>query len=195
MDIREQTDAELVLLLAHDDEAAFSELYIRYKDKLHYFSRSLLKSEEEANDLVQELFIRIWESRAFLNPDLSFSSFLYTIARNRILNYFRNTDIEWKAKQILAQQMPTEEDSIESDLISADYRRILEEAIEQLPPQRQKIFHMSRIENLSHKEIAAQLGISVNTVQEHISESLAFIKRHFSKHTDLSLTLLLFFII
>lgn len=193
--IREKTDPELVLLLTQDDEAAFSELYVRYKDKLRYFCLSLLKSGEEADDIVQEIFIRIWESRSFINPDLSFSSFLYTLARNRILNYFRDADIDMKVKQILALKNPTEENIIESDMIYAEYKNMLYEAIETLSPQRKKIFNMSREENLSHKEIAAQLGISVNTVQEHISESLRSIKSYFLKHTDISLSLLMFFVV
>lgn len=193
--IREKTDPELVLLLTQDDEAAFSELYVRYKDKLRYFCLSLLKSGEEADDIVQEIFIRIWESRSFINPDLSFSSFLYTLARNRILNHFRDADIDMKVKQILALKNPTEENVIESDMIYAEYKNMLYEAIETLSPQRKKIFNMSRKENLSHKEIAAQLGISVNTVQEHISESLRSIKSYFLKHTDISLSLLMFFVV
>lgn len=192
MGIRKKTDTELVNLLIRDNETAFSELYVRYKDKLHYFCLSLLKSEEETNDIVQEIFIRLWESRIFINPDLSFSSFLYTIARNRILNYFRDMDIDAKAKSILAQNKPVEEDVIESNLIYTEYQNILKEAIEQLSPQRKKIFNMSRMDNLTHKEIAEQLGISVNTVQEHISESLRFIKTYFGKHSDISISVLLY---
>lgn len=195
MSKKEYTDSELVNLLIQNDEAAFSELYIRFKDRLYYFCLNLLKSREEANDIVQEIFIRIWESRNFVNPDLSFSSFLYTMARNRILNYFRDVDIDEKVKSILAQRIPIEENRIETDLIYTEYQKILKEAIEALSPQRKKIFNMSREENMSHKEIAAQLGISVNTVQEHISESLRFIKNYFSKYTDISLSLLLYFVI
>lgn len=195
MGIRKKTDTELVNLLIRDNETAFSELYVRYKDKLHYFCLSLLKSEEETNDIVQEIFIRLWESRIFINPDLSFSSFLYTIARNRILNYFRDMDIDAKAKSILAQNKPVEEDVIESNLIYTEYQNILKEAIEQLSSQRKKIFNMSRMDNLTHKEIAEQLGISVNTVQEHISESLRFIKTYFGKHSDISISILLYLMI
>ena len=191
MGIKEKTDTELAILLTLNDEAAFSELYVRYKDKLYYFCLHLLKSKEEANDIVQEIFIRIWESRNFINPDLSFSSFLYTMARNRILNYFRDIDIDEKVKEILATQKVTEEEAIDPKIIYTEYQVILQNAISQLPPQRRKIFNMSRIESMSHKEIAAELGISVNTVQEHISEALKFIKAYFSKHADMSISLLL----
>lgn len=190
MRLRDKSDIDLVTQLTQDDEAAFSELYIRYKDKLSYFCLYLLKSQEEVNDIVQEIFIRIWESRAFINPELSFSSFLYTMARNRITNYFRDMDIDTKVKEILATQKITAEETTESQIIYSEYQTILQAAIEQLPPQRKKIFNMSRVENMSHKEIAAELGISVNTVQEHISEALKFIKIYFNKHADLIMILL-----
>ena len=191
MKFREKTDTELVALLVLDNDAAFRELYVRYKNKLYYFVFHLLKSKEETNDIVQEIFIRIWESRSFINPDLSFSSFLYTMARNRILNYFRDIDIDEKVKEILATQKAKEEEAIDSQIIYTEYQEILRNAISRLPPQRQKIFNMSRIENMSHKEIAAQLGISVNTVQEHISEELKFIKTYINKNAYKSINLLL----
>lgn len=191
MKLREKTDIDLVTLLTKDDEAAFSELYIRYKDKLYYFCLYLLKSKEEANDIVQEIFIRIWESRSFINPDLSFSSFLYTMARNRIMNFFRDMDIDTKVKEIVASQKITAEETTESQIIYTEYQEILQAAIEQLPTQRKRIFNMSRIENMSHKEIAAELDISVNTVQEHISEALKFIKIYFNKNADFTMGILL----
>lgn len=187
-----KTDTELIKLLIHSDEEAFSELYVRYKDKLSSFCLHLLKSKEETNDIVQEIFIRLWESRAFIDPELSFSSFLYTMARNRILNYFRDADIDEKAKEILAARKVAQEEAIDSHLIYTEYQKILQDAIDRLPPQRRKIFNMSRIESMSHKEIATELGISVNTVQEHISEALKFIKGYFGRHANISMTLLLF---
>lgn len=191
MRLRDKTDEELVNLLLLEDEIAFSELYIRYKEKLFYFCFQLLKSNDEAHDIVQEIFTRIWESRFFINPELSFSSFLYTMARNRILNYFRDVDIDTKVKEILAKQEVAEEASIDSQLIYFEYQKILQDAISLLPPQRQRIFNMSRLKNKSHKEIAIELNISVNTVQEHISEALKFIKIYFNKHADMSLSLVL----
>lgn len=185
----EKTDKELVCLLTRNNEEAYRELYIRYKKKLWLFCLSFLKSEEEADDMVQEVFIRLWELRSFIDPELSLSSFLYTMTRNRILNYFRDMDVEAQVLKSLSRKLPAETETIESELIYAEYQNILNDAIEQLPPQRKKIFNLSRTEYLSHKEIAARLNISVHTVQEHISESLRFIKAYFMKHTDITLGL------
>jgi RNA polymerase sigma-70 factor (ECF subfamily) len=114
------------------------------------------------------------------------------MAKNRILNFFRDMDVEKQVRQALSKKSPIETETAESDLIISEYQQILADAIEQLPPRRKQIFNMSRVDQLSHKEIAVQLNISVNTVQEHISESLHFIKKYFLKRTDLTLGMLLF---
>jgi len=184
------SDKELAVLLTKNNELAFREFYFRYKDKLWHYAFSFLKSEEESDDIIQEIFIRFWELRTFINPELSISSLLYTMTKNRILNYFRDMDVEVQLKKTLMLKLPVETDTTEADIIFSEYQKILTDAIELLPPQRKRIFNMSRIENKSHKEIAAQLGLSVSTVQEHISESLRFIKTYFAKHTDLTLGIL-----
>jgi RNA polymerase sigma-70 factor (ECF subfamily) len=188
------TDKELAHLLTKNDEKAFRELYIRYRDKLWHFSYAFLKSEDDASDIVQEIFMRIWELRSFIDPERSLSSFIYTMARNRILNFFRDMDVEIQVKQSLSKKSPIETETAESSLIFSEYQQILADAIEQLPPKRKRIFNMSRVDQLSHKEIAVQLNISVNTVQEHISESLHFIKKYFLRHTDITLSTLLFIV-
>ena len=180
-------DKELLLsLISISDEEAFRKLYVRYKTKLWYYCYGFTKSEEATDDIVQEVFIRIWEIRNFIDPELSFSAFIYTIARNRVLNYFRDINIEEQVKKTLMKNISVKDETTSNDIVYAEYRKIFAHAIEKLPSQRKKIFKMSRIDNLSHKEIANQLNISVNTVQEHISESLRFIKSYFTKHTDLT---------
>lgn len=185
-----KTDKELIVLLTKNDEGAFREIYFRYKDKLWHYCFSFLKSQDESDDMVQEVFIRLWEMRHFVDSSLAFSSFLYTMTRNRILNYFRDMNVEAQVMKALALKQTEFEATIESELIFSDYRQILTDAIDKLPAQRKRIFSMSRIDNLSHKEIAAHLGISVYTVQEHISESLRFIKSYFAKHSDITLSML-----
>lgn len=184
-------DKELVLSLSNGSEDAFRTLYLRYKDKLWHYCFSLLKSEDDADDMIQEVFIRIWELRNFMNPDLSFSSFIYTMTRNRVLNHFRKMDVELQVKNALARKLPVSEESAESALISAEYQQILLSAIDNLPPQQKRVFNLSRMENLSHKDIARQLNLSVYTVQEYISGALHFIKGYIMKYTDLTFSMIL----
>ncbi|MFV0270528.1 MAG: RNA polymerase sigma-70 factor [Macellibacteroides fermentans] len=195
MNVNAKSDKELVSLLIKGDESAFCDLYVRYKDRLWVFSFSLLKSEDETNDIVQEVFINLWESRVFLNSELSFSSFLFTIARNRILNYFRDIDIEARIKNKILVQSEPFEDKVESEIVYEEYVVILKKAIENLPPQRKRIFNLSRIDHFTHKEIAEQLDISVYTVQEHISESLRFIRKYLTQYADIQFSVFLFLIL
>jgi len=188
MNYSQKTDRELIALLTKNEELAFREIYYRYKDRLWHYCFSFIKSEEESDDMVQEVFIRLWELRKFIDPELSFSSFLYTMARNRVLNFFRDINVEVQVMKVLAQRQDLISGSVESELIFSDYQKILTDAIDKLPPRRKRIFNMSRVENLSHKEIASRLGISVYTVQEHISESLRFIKDYFGKHAGIILS-------
>lgn len=191
MSYRIKSDKELVVLLNSNDEAAFRELYIRYKDRLWNYIFAFLKAVDESDDLIQEIFIQLWELRHSTNPELSFSAFMYTIAKNKVFNYFRDKDMDLQYKKALIMSRPIEMNSIDADIIYLEYKKILVSAIEQLPPQRKRIFNMSRIEHKTHKEIALQLGFSVSTVQEHISASLQFIKAYFAKNTDLILKFLI----
>lgn len=94
----------LVLRLIDGDEDAFCELYAAYKGRLIYFAMRFLKSREHAEDVFQDAFTVIWQSRRFINPDASFSSYLYTIVRNRVLNQLRDLDNQNKLKEhVLAQ--------------------------------------------------------------------------------------------
>lgn len=173
----------LILRLIEGDEDAFCELYATYKNRLIYFAMRFLKSREYAEDVFQDAFTVVWQSRRFINPDASFSSYLYTIMRNRILNQLRNAANEEKLKEsILSQALDYTEDT-KCEVMLNDLKSLISHALQQLTPRQREIFEMSREAQLSHKEIADKLGISVNTVQEHISISLKLIRTYLIKYS------------
>lgn len=185
---------ELVIRLISGDEDAFCELYAAYKNRLLFFAMKFVKSQDFAEDIFQDAFTIIWQSRRFINPDASFSSYLYTIVRNRILNQIRDLDKEDTLKEhILAQAIDYTDDTKEK-ILANDLREIINKALEKLTPRQREIFEMSREAQMSHKEIADALGISVNTVQEHISISLRTIRTFLSKYSDTYADLLLILI-
>lgn len=185
---------ELVIRLISGDEDAFCELYAAYKNRLLFFAMKFVKSRDFAEDIFQDAFTIIWQSRRFINPDASFSSYLYTIVRNRILNQIRDLDKEDTLKEhILAQAIDYTDDTKEK-ILANDLREIINKALEKLTPRQREIFEMSREAQMSHKEIADALGISVNTVQEHISISLGTIRTFLSKYSDTYADLLLILI-
>lgn len=176
-------ERSLILRLIEGDEDAFCELYATYKNRLIYFAMRFLKSREYAEDVFQDAFTVVWQSRRFINPDVSFSSYLYTIMRNRILNQLRNAANEEKLKEsILSQALDYTEDT-KREVMLNDLKSLISHALQQLTPRQREIFEMSREAQLSHKEIADKLGISVNTVQEHISTSLKLIRTYLIKYS------------
>ncbi len=176
-------ERSLILRLIEGDEDAFCELYATYKNRLIYFAMRFLKSREYAEDVFQDAFTVVWQSRRFINPDASFSSYLYTIMRNRILNQLRNAANEEKLKEsILSQALDYTEDT-KREVMLNDLKSLISHALQQLTSRQREIFEMSREAQLSHKEIADKLGISVNTVQEHISTSLKLIRTFLIKYS------------
>ena len=176
-------ERSLILRLIEGDEDAFCELYATYKNRLIYFAMRFLKSREYAEDVFQDVFTVVWQSRRFIKPDASFSSYLYTIMRNRILNQLRNAANEEKLKEsILSQALDYTEDT-KREVMLNDLKSLISHALQQLTPRQREIFEMSREAQLSHKEIADKLGISVNTVQEHISTSLKLIRTYLIKYS------------
>lgn len=185
---------ELVIRLIDGDENAFCELYAAYKNRLLYFAMKFVKSRDFAEDIFQDAFTIIWQSRRFINPDASFSSYLYTIVRNRILNQIRDADKENTLKEQILSQAIDYTDDTKENILANDLREIINKALEKLTPRQREIFEMSREAQMSHKEIADVLGISVNTVQEHISVSLRTIRTFLSKYTDTYADMLLILI-
>ena len=182
-DIDSEKERRLVADLLEGDESAFCELYALYKDRLMWFSLKFLKSRDMAEDVFQDAFTVVWQSRRFINPDASFSSYLYTIMRNRILNQLRNAANEEKLKEsILSQALDYTEDT-KREVMLNDLKSLISHALQQLTPRQREIFEMSREAQLSHKEIADKLGISINTVQEHISTSLKLIRTYLIKYS------------
>lgn len=184
----------LVVRLIDGDEDAFCELYAAYKNRLIYFAMRFLKSREYAEDIFQDAFTIIWQSRRFINPDTSFSSYLYTIVRNRILNQLRDLANQDKLReQILAQAVDYSNDT-NNEILANDLRRFISLAMQQLTSRQREIFEMSREKQMSHREIAEALGISVNTVQESISISLRTLRNYLEKNSIVGADLILLLI-
>ena len=184
-------ERELVLRLIDGDEDAFCELYAAYKNRLLYFAMKFVKSREFAEDIFQDAFTVVWQSRRFINPDASFSSYLYTIVRNRILNQIRDMANEDKLKEHILSHAVDSANEANNKILFDDLKDVLIRALEQLTPRQREVFNMSRDLQMSHKEIAEALGVSVNTVQEHISVSLKVIRAYLTKYSGTSADILL----
>ncbi|WP_298113698.1 RNA polymerase sigma-70 factor [uncultured Bacteroides sp.] len=184
----------LVQRLIEGDEDAFCELYAAYKNRLIFFAMRFLKSREYAEDIFQDAFTVIWQGRRFINPDASFSSYLYTIVRNRILNQLRDLENQAKLKEQILEQAVDYSNDTNNSILANDLRGLIARAMQQLTARQREIFEMSREQDMSHREIAEALGISVYTVQEHISTSLRILRTYLEKHSVAGVDLILLLI-
>ena len=184
-------ERSLVLRLIEGDEDAFCELYAAYKNRLIYFAMRFLKSREYAEDIFQDAFAVVWQGRRFINPDASFSAYLYTIVRNRILNQLRDLSNQDKLREQTLSQAVNYTNETKDEIIANDLRQFISRALQQLTPRQREIFQMSRERQMSHREIAEVLGISVNTVQESISISLRTLRTYLEKNSIVSADLIL----
>lgn len=187
------TDPELVERLSTGDEDAFCLLYARYWERLRNFCYRFVRSQDLAENYAQDIFLKIWENKELLDPGKSFSCYLYTIARNKAINYLRQVarseSLTRKLIKSYTDRTVTESEGGE-ELLEKDYLLLLQNAIHSLPPRQQEVFRLSRNCNLSHKEIAERLGLSVYTVQEYISCSIKSIKLYVSKYSGIVFSLL-----
>ncbi|WP_187270259.1 RNA polymerase sigma-70 factor [Pontibacter qinzhouensis] len=181
---------ETIGALQQDSVAAFELLYKSYEARLFAFSYKLVQDKEEAAEVVQEVFIKLWEKRHFLDPEQNFDGYLFQIARNLVYNKARRRVYEFAFNKYLAEQevyATATEDAMAFEEIS----RLLEEVYNTLPPVRKKVFMMSRIEGLSNSEIAAQLNTSSSNIENHINKAIKAIKEKFKTYEIIYVLLLL----
>jgi len=181
-------EAQLVKSLSKGNLLAFNTLFRAYSGRLYRFAYGYLKTEAESEELVQEVFTKIWERRADLKEELSFRSFLFTIAFNLIRKHFRS-------KKYLEEYFKTgagdDFDLQTSQKITYDsLYQYIKELANKLPERRREIFIKSRFEGLSIKEIAEELGITHKTVENQLTEALKFIRTNLNREI---LSVILFF--
>lgn len=170
MNILHITDEkELLRRLRDGDEFAFKDLYEIYAPRLAARLLQLLRSEEIAEDILQDLFIKIWEVRHTINPDLSFGALLYKMAANLSKNVYRRNVYD----QLMRKQMNTDQshNPIEESLDQSEAKQLLQAALNKLTPRQREVYIMHKIDGLSYQEIASRLNISASAINHHIQEA------------------------
>ncbi|MBS0031572.1 RNA polymerase sigma factor [Chitinophaga sp. 22321] len=185
-------EAVLLRKLQQGDAEAFITLYNQYYPSLYTYILHFVNVPEFAEDALQEVFIKIWEIRERINPALSFSGYLYRITRNHVFKSIKKITADEALRLQVMQQLQQQANDADTRLLWKQYETLLHEAIRQLPPQRQKVFRLCREESKSYEEVAMELGISRNTVKEHMVLAVKSIKFFFYTNTDGILPFLLF---
>ncbi len=174
-----KSNTELIKLLKNGDIAAFDAIYNQYCYKLHQFVFMYLKQEEDAEGIVQEVFIKIWQSREKIDVYASFESFLFTIAYNATMSLLRKRMSEAKSKEYLKslQQIEIAEQVID-EIYFKELNQKVQTLLDQLTARQKEIYLLSREEGLTHEEIAQKLNISESTVNNHLVKTIKFLKSH-----------------
>lgn len=170
-------EKQLIKSLKEGDKEAFSLLYKQYWDRVYRFSQLYLNSKERVEDVVQEVFIKVWESRDFIRENDNFKGLLFIITRNLIFNQYRRNVNEDFYKMTVLSAMETSYD-IEEEIDAYDLSAYIDQLIAELPERRREIFNLSRKEHKSYKEIALRLNISEKTVENQIAEALKYLKKN-----------------
>ena len=174
-------DAKILNDFKKGDHIAFEKIFERYSKQLFQFSLSYIKSEVDAEDIVQEVFIKIWNNRKEIKTDTSFQSYLFTIALNSVRKYYN----QLSRKNELKHDILFDSFGLNPDFDDrSDYQfmlDMLEELIRQMPEKRREVFIKKKIEEKSLKEISDELNITTKTVEYHITEGMRFLKSEFGK--------------
>lgn len=172
-----------LIALKNGSRQAFEAIYKRYAGKLYNFMMTLSHGDRYmAEEIVQSVFIKLWEVHRELDPEKSILAFLSVIAKNMLMNKYQRQTMEYLYQEFVLREEPACDTLVEKELDAKWLEQFIDELIEQLPPSRKKIFILSRKNDLSTKQIAEIMQISVSTVETQLWLAVKFIRKHFEKN-------------
>jgi RNA polymerase sigma-70 factor (ECF subfamily) len=167
---------EIIRRLKKDDKSAVDELFGCYYPRLYHFSKSILKIEDGIDDILQEVFVKIWLNRHKIGNAETFNAYIFTITKNEVLNLIRSNLRDQTFKDELFIRSVAEEYQTQNIIEFDEIKVGIDQIVTGLPERRQQVFILSRNDGLSNKEIAQQLNISEKTVEDHITHAIKHIK-------------------
>ena len=189
---RTYKESEVLKELAQGSQTAFKQVYDLYWFSIYRTARKYTKSEVLAEDIVQEIFATLWSKRSSFTEVLHLEYYLITMTKNLTYRTLRKMAFEEAAKNKLTEPENCSAD-LENQLLDQQYDQLVQQAVGLLPTQQKQVFHLAKIEGLSHSDIAAQLNISRLTVKTHMSKALRFIRHYLQPHVDTYVLCAIFF--
>ena len=159
------------------DVAAFDKIYHQYSKKLYNFAFALIRDYDTGAEIVQDVFVTLWEKHEQVNTELNFNNYIFTITYNSIRKHFRNKSIETKVKDYLLTSTSENIENTDGAIIYNELLDLANKTIEKLPPKRKMVYKLSRQEGMRVKEIATHLNISPRTAENHLAKALKFLER------------------
>jgi len=176
-------------LLAQRDETAFEQVFKTYFKRLHAYAFTILRDEVEAEEMVQQVFFKLWERNENLSLTGSVSAYLYRAVHNESLNYIKHQKVRSNHQLHVAYSMKNEVEHPAKKVMASELEKKIHSALNELPEQCRTIFQMSRFDELKYREIADKLGISVKTVENQMGKALKLLRE---KLADFLIFILLF---
>ena len=173
---------DLVKLLTDGNEAAFEALYHLYSRRLLLYLIKLLKSEHLASEVLQDVFVKVWNNRKNIDAAQSFRSYLFRIAENCVYDFFRKAGRDKKLQEALIRNACKDYNPVEESVYMKERSRLLREAIDALPSKRRQIFQSVKIEGRSYDEVSRMLHVSVSTINDHIVKATKSIRENLERY-------------
>ncbi len=177
-------EKQLVGELIGGSEPAFTTLYYRYAYRLHVHLLRLSKSEEVSEEILQDVFMKVWEYREQLDPEKSFRSFLYKIAENKVYDYFRKKVRERQLADHVRSTATESDPDTDAGVCYQESLQLAQRAIDQLPPVRKRVFMLCKMEGKSYDEISTLMGVSTATVNDHMVKANRSLRNFLGKNKD-----------
>ncbi|MBS1946293.1 MAG: RNA polymerase sigma-70 factor [Bacteroidetes bacterium] len=187
-------EIELFALMSKDDQAAFTKIFDHYEPRIYPFVLKMTRSQVAAEEIVQELFINLWTSRALAMQIGNPRSYLFRMAVNRTLRYMQKSSRHAILVQKASGRMTVEKNVTEEMIDLKETEELINKAVEQLPTQQKKIYLLSRRQGLNNEQIAEQLNISKSTVKNHLTEALHSIKQKLQSSPGTTIALVIFLV-
>ena len=172
------------------DRQAFSVVFRQYYPDLVHFAHTFLKDRSTAEEIVQDVFIRLWENRSLFCITVSLKSFLLKAVQNKCIDQLRHLKVRSQYQSAVLEHPPLYENDTEQYLLYSELQRDLQKALKALPGELSEVFVMSRLQGRTYSEVAGKLNVSVRTIENRISKALAFLREQLSDYFKL---LLVFF--
>ena len=155
------------------------------------YARKYINDLDQAEEIVQEMFFNFWQKKEKLEINISIEAYLFRSVRNSCLNYLKHLKIREEHRLATTQEIRKKEQEVHDNVVALELQEKIESVIEQLPPERKKIFKMSRFEELKYKEIAEKLNLSVKTVEVQMSKALKYLRQHLSEYMSVVIIMIL----
>ena len=182
--IVELSEQELLCMVAEGSPIAFKVLYDKYQKKVYSRALFLLKSDVLAEEVLQEVMLKLWQSAGKMNADSHLEAYLATLTRNRSFQILRRKVLEAKTSLALGKNWSESHNETEEHILMEDTRNILGRGIALLPPQQKLVYQLCHLEGLKYEEAARQLQLSPETVKSYMKLSLRFLRDYMAKNTD-----------